>query len=461
MRQKKSTNGARLARLRRTMLWGLGGAADNFLYNGLNVLIFPIFNIGLGVNAVLLGVLSTVPRLLDAVTDPLMGHLSDKTRTRVGRRRPYILVGSILSGALFFLLFLPSRAWSESAVVFYYLPLLIAFYLAYTVFVIPYTALGFELTRDPAARVKVLAWRNYLGLIAGLAVPFLYKACFWFGGDEVHGVKWVAALVAVFTGLTGVAIFAGVPEEAPEEKEQVSLLQALKMTFGNRQFLFLSGTTLTMLFGLFIAMPLIVYINNFYIFSADRSAAATWFAWNGSARMAGGFIGAVTVAHLPFSRFATVRILLLITMISIVTSWWTFSPVLPWIQVPAGFLWGFGINGIILLCGSFLADICDVEAMKTGHERQGFYAASQGFLTKCAISLSTVASGFAIWFAGVDGIETLENPTRLRLIFIVILGGSLLLSYWFYRCFERSARKDIERMVEQKAVARQTLEVEQ
>jgi Na+/melibiose symporter-like transporter len=166
--------------------------------------------------------------------------------------------------------------------------------------------------------------------------------------------------------------------------------------------------------------------------------------------MLGGFVGALTVAHLPFSRFAVARTLLVVTLITIISSWWTFSPAVPWIQVPVGFVWGFGINGLFLLCNSFLADICDVEAVKTGVARQGFYSASHGFLTKCAISLSTVFSGLVISFAGVDGVESVEDPTRLRLSFIVVLGGSLLLSFWFYRMFEKSARQDIEQMMESK-----------
>lgn len=441
---------AKARNVRRAFTWGLGGASDNLLYNGLNTLIFPIFNLALGVSAGILGILSMIPRMLDAVTDPLMGYVSDRTRTRYGRRRPYILFGSILAGILFFAIFLPGRSWSQMAVMVYYLPMLIAFYLAYTVFMIPYTALGFELTEDPDKRVRFLAWRNYLGLIAGLGIPFIYKACFWFNDDEVIGVKWVAASVGVFVIVVGLIIFVGLRERPVQKQVAIPLGEALKLTFKNPRFIFISGCFLTTLFGTFIAMPLVIYINNFYMFQGDRATAALWFGWYGSAKMLGGFIGAVTVAHLPFSRFMMAKVLLIIAFISIVTSWWTFSPILPMLQVAAGFVWGFAVNALFLLCTSFLADICDVEASETGLSRQGFYAASLEFAKKFAISLSTLVSGFAIVFAGVDGVDAVDDPTRLRMVFIVILGGSLIVAYLFYHLFESSAREAVEKMISER-----------
>jgi GPH family glycoside/pentoside/hexuronide:cation symporter len=438
----------RVQNVGRALTWGLGGASDNLLYNGLNTLIFPIFNLALGMSAGVLGILSMIPRLLDAVTDPLMGYVSDRTRTRFGRRRPYILAGSILAGLLFFAIFLPGRSWSQMAVMVYYLPVLAAFYLAYTVFMIPYTALGFELTDDPDKRVRFLAWRGYIGLLAGLGIPFLYKACFWFSEDEVEGVKWVAAGVAGFVILVGFVIFFGLRERPAQADAAIPMREALLMTFKNPRFIYISGCFLTTLFGTFIAMPLVVYINNFYMFDGDRTAAALWFGWYGSAKMLGGFVGAVTVAHLPFSRFRMARCLLIFAFVSIVTSWWTFSPTFPVLQVIAGFVWGFSVNALFLLCTSFLADICDLEAMETGLSRQGFYAASLEFAKKLAISLSTLVSGFAIVFAGVDGVESVQDPTRLRMVFILILGSNLLLAFVFFRFFESSARKPIERMIE-------------
>ena len=97
--------------MRTKLLWGAGGAADNIVYNGLATLVLPIFNVGLGIDAVKLGFAMGIPRFLDAITDPLIGNISDNTRSRWGRRRPYIFVGIILTGILLALLFNPGRGW--------------------------------------------------------------------------------------------------------------------------------------------------------------------------------------------------------------------------------------------------------------------------------------------------------------------------------------------------------------
>ncbi|HMO27662.1 MAG TPA: MFS transporter, partial [Tepidisphaeraceae bacterium] len=91
----------------RNYAWGVGGVADNLLTFGLAWTIIPVFNIGYGVNAFWLGVVIFVPRVIDVLTDPIMGVISDRTRSRFGRRRPYIFVGAILMAILFALLWMP------------------------------------------------------------------------------------------------------------------------------------------------------------------------------------------------------------------------------------------------------------------------------------------------------------------------------------------------------------------
>jgi GPH family glycoside/pentoside/hexuronide:cation symporter len=73
--------------------WGIGGWADNFIFQVLIILALPIYNIELGIDPVWVGIALMVPRLFDALTDPLMGNMSDNTRSRWGRRRPWIFAG--------------------------------------------------------------------------------------------------------------------------------------------------------------------------------------------------------------------------------------------------------------------------------------------------------------------------------------------------------------------------------
>ena len=118
------------------------------MYNGVNSLVLPIFNIGLGVDAVKLGFAIGLPRFLDAISDPIIGHISDNARTRWGRRRPFIFCAALLVGLLIGVLFSPNPQWSKDALFWWFLIWGALFYLAYAVFVIPYSALGLEITSD-------------------------------------------------------------------------------------------------------------------------------------------------------------------------------------------------------------------------------------------------------------------------------------------------------------------------
>ena len=93
-----------------------------------------ILNLGLGMSPVLLGWIGAIPRAFDAISDPIVGYLSDRTRTRWGRRRPYIFAGAIAAGVIFALLWQLPAGKSENYYFWFFLIGSLVFYMAYTVF---------------------------------------------------------------------------------------------------------------------------------------------------------------------------------------------------------------------------------------------------------------------------------------------------------------------------------------
>ena len=107
-----------------------------------------VLNLGLGMNPVLVGLVGTLPRVLDAFTDPLIGYTSDNTRTRYGRRSPFIFFGALASGLFFALMFQLYKGHSEMHYFWYFLVIQCLFVLAFAFYSIPWIALGFEMTPD-------------------------------------------------------------------------------------------------------------------------------------------------------------------------------------------------------------------------------------------------------------------------------------------------------------------------
>jgi Na+/melibiose symporter-like transporter len=100
-------NQPRKTTLAEKFAWGAGGVTES-LVNSLYQLAFPVFSIGMGVAPALMGLAQSLPRFIDAFTDPIMGNISDNARTRWGRRRPFIFAGALLMAIAFPLIFLPS-----------------------------------------------------------------------------------------------------------------------------------------------------------------------------------------------------------------------------------------------------------------------------------------------------------------------------------------------------------------
>ena len=126
---------------------------------------------GLGMDPVLWGILFFLPRLVDAITDPVMGFISDNTRSRWGRRRPYIFIGSIITGLSYIAMW---QIYPENSELFnftYFLLLSIVFYVGLTVFATPYIAMGYETSNDYHERTRLMAVAQWIGQWAWVIVP--------------------------------------------------------------------------------------------------------------------------------------------------------------------------------------------------------------------------------------------------------------------------------------------------
>jgi GPH family glycoside/pentoside/hexuronide:cation symporter len=115
--------------LSQKIAYGMGALANNFLGGAIGYMSI-VLNVGLGMNPALVGALQAIPRLTDALTDPIMGYVSDNTKTRYGRRRPYIFVGSIAVGLIFALMWQLPEGYSEMFYFWLFLGWSILFYLA-------------------------------------------------------------------------------------------------------------------------------------------------------------------------------------------------------------------------------------------------------------------------------------------------------------------------------------------
>lgn len=436
--------------LKNKVLWGMGGACDNFIMNGVNALVLPIYNVGFGLDVVLVGVAQAIPRFIDAVTDPLMGNISDNTRSRWGRRRPYIFIGSIISALLFIFLWTPPLESTQHSIFIYLLVGLVLYYIAYTVFIVPYTALGYEMTTDYNERTRVVIWRQYIGIACGLAVPWLYKMCFIFDsspGSETTGVRYVSYFVAFIILFTGIlpAVFCK-EKTSTQNQSKIKIMRAFLYTLKNKAFLLLMASNLIIKIGIFMAGPFNLYLNIYYVCKGDRAFAATLAGLCGTLLTAMGLVGLpiATWLSVRFGKRKAVIGTLAFSMLGYLSLWFFLTPDYPYLQLIPAIMVGLSLNGSWLLIMSMLGDVCDEDEYVTGLRREGMYSSVFTFSDKMGFSLITLLSGLVIKLSGFS--EELEFQTQstifnMRVMYIALQAIGLFLGIVFIYFYPLSRQR--------------------
>ena len=409
--------------------WAIGSIADVYMTNAFSYLAFPIYNMGLGVDPRMLGWALGLPRVWDAISDPLMGNISDNTRTRFGRRRPFILIGAVLCAVMFALIWSPPTGWSPTAIGWYFLVMVFLYYTAYTIFIVPWGAMGLELTTDYNERTRVQVYRVYFHAIGGLGLGTMWVlALKWGGGDDVVGVRYVGlafgALILVFGVLP--AIFCR--ENLAHDQDKIKFWPAIKATFSNKVFLLLIAVTVCLMLGIFMVNSFPLYINTCYVFGGDKEGAA-------SLNMYGKFaFGAVGLGSVPVISYVATRVgkkatligCLLMMVVASGTSWWLYTPDHPWLQLITMALAAPGMSCMPIIASSMVADICDMDEVKTGRRREGMFGGSYSWATQTGISLTMILSGYMLSWSGFDAAVEVQPEaviTNMRLLYMFVPMG--------------------------------------
>lgn len=389
-------------------LWGMGGFGENMANNALPSLANAIYQVGYGLNPVTIGWALAASRIFDAFTDPFIGNLSDRTNSRWGRRRPYVVGGAILLAITFAFLWLPPAGLSKNGIAIYLTGAAFLFYLAFTIFVIPYSALGLEMTRGYQARTRLFIFRLLPAFIASLIVPTLYKFARsdTFGGNELLGMRYVGIIIAVVILLT--ALPAGLfckERNADRPGKKISIFPAIKQTFENRAFVLLIAAVFLTFTGLFCAIIVYSNVNIYHICAGDKDLS-------GNVGMHVGLIkGLGEIAMLPlfaylaihFQKHRLASIGLAIAAVGYLTSWFFYTPDKPYLQLISYLPANLGLCACWLLNGSMMADICDDDELRSGERREGMFSAVFAICYKGGIAFGALFGGYLLKWSGVTG----------------------------------------------------------
>lgn len=398
--------------LRTKVMWGFGGLADNFMFNTLTALGTLVYVDHFKLSPALAGLALGLPRIFDAITDPIIGNLSDNSKSRFGRRRPFMFVGVL--GCVFLLPLLWTLPMTETAfspwyrnVPFLYIVVMGSLLaLAYTFFVVPYTALGFELTPDYDERTRVVRWRMYIGLFGSLAAGWLFRLAadeYW--PDLGVGAFWVTVWVAAIVLVSGLIPVFGCKEDLSiEEQEPISFFEAVRCTMGNRPFLILFIAYVTIIVALFSAQSIAPLLMQHYVFGGDAVRLGNF---QGALMTMGVVLSYASIFLIGWISMRTSKRTAMVTGLVLAFAgtalgFFALDPRWPWLLFVTGFVSFLGLQGCWLMVDSMTADICDDDELRTGRRREGMFSAVKGFALKAAQGLTFGVGGYMATAAGYD-----------------------------------------------------------
>lgn len=416
--------------------WAFGSAGSTTILYVINVILMYYLVTAAGIDPLLAGSFLLAGRIYDGIADLLIGQGSDRTRSRWGRRRPWMASGALLSAL--------GMAWLFSGVtgglpveVMVMAALLLTF-TGYSSFSIPSSAMPAEITDSPQVRTSLMAWRTFFIQLASLAGGALAPAMIAWGGSSQGAFARMGYCMAAFIAVSmGVAVIAtaGVRERAGAP-DAGGGLAGFSRLFANHPFVVLLGVK----FCGFVASAALGATGLFFM----RDVLLRGESGMAQFALASGIVGTLSVpVWRQVARLATKPVICGLAMaLSLATSlsWLAATPAEPdMLFLLRGGLAGFATTGTLLMTLSMLPDTIAFGVRTSGLRNEGLYAAFFEFFQKAAFAIAPFLVGVLLQAsgyrpgAGLVQTETAREAVRLSMSLIPAVaqaaGIALLLLY--------------------------------
>ncbi|MDG1031282.1 MAG: MFS transporter [Flavobacteriaceae bacterium] len=423
--------------------FGFGMLANQMFPAALGVFIIVLVQ-DLGFAALLWGIIQFAPRIFDAITDPLMGFISDNTRSKWGRRRQYVFIGGILMGIAYVAMW---QLYEDDGIVYnfiYFFSWSLVFYLGLTIFSVPYVAMGYEISDDFHERTQIMAIAQFIGQWAWVIAPWFWVILYdpaWFPDGAGQGVRdlsiWVAIPCTIFAIIPAIFIKSKSTTERTDFVPITTsyILKSIKEIFISafeafkiKQFKKIAFATFLIFnsFNVIAAFTFLIIVH--YLFNSDPASAGNWPALHGSVgALITSFlvIPLITIISKKIGKKKAFILSQLISIIGYVLFWFLFIPGKPYMFLFALPFHSFGIGSLFTIMMSMTADICDLDELENGVRREGLLGAVYWWMVKLGFGVAALLSGFILWLVGFDPEQVTESATtgmRLFYTFLPIFG---------------------------------------
>ncbi len=398
-------------------------------------LFMPFYNIGLGLNPALLGLVLMILQGWNAVVDPVMGNITDNAKTRWGRRKPFMVAGGIGTAIIFPFLWHAPLDQGSALTVLYLILTGMLFYSAFSCWAMPYYGLQLEMTSNYDERTSLAACMSVIAKILGLAggwiLAILTSELFnnpSSGAQPiVNGLRicswFFAVLILIAAMLPVIMVRDRLVESGDDGRPREPFWQSIRESATCRPLWYLIAISFSVILGSSSVGVLSSYVNIYFINQGDLAAAAIVAGWKSTVLFATGilFIPLWTLLARKYDKPIIVAAMLLFSIFGHLLNYFFLIPEHPYLQLIPAFFESGAISAIWLFLPSMKADICDFDELETMRRREGSLNAFYSIFIKAALTLSAGISGLLLSLTAFDATHKVQKPEVLDDMIVLYL----------------------------------------
>ncbi|MCD7716247.1 MAG: glycoside-pentoside-hexuronide (GPH):cation symporter [Lachnospiraceae bacterium] len=430
--------------MREKASYGLGAVGKDMVYMLSASYVLYYYQDICGVNAIAMGVILMIARVFDAFNDPIMGVIVAKTRTRFGKFRPWLLIGTILNAVILFLMFSAPPALDGSGLVAYAAITYILWGMTYTIMDIPYWSMIPAFTEGGKERENLTTLaRSCAGVGSALiTIITMMSVMALGGGDERTGFKWFALIIAVLFILFIGCTCLNIKEKSTVDMDSPSVGQMFQALIRNDQAMAVVITIVLINCSVYITSNLVIYFFKYDFGGESWYSSYTLFNTFGGATqilammlffpLLRKFFNAIRIFYISFGMAVAGYVVLLVLAFTNMSN--VFLLFIP------GFLI-FAANGMLtVLTTIFLANTVDYGEVKNNRRDESVIFSMQTFVVKLASGIAALVASICLAVcnlssdtdAAVSATTAASSVAGLRMTMTLFPIAGLLIAVWLF-----------------------------
>lgn len=425
--------------LKEKFSYGFGAVGKDMVYSLVSGFILYYYNTVLGISGTFTGIMMMAARVFDAFNDPMMGIIVEKTHTKLGKFRPWILTGTVTNALVLYAMFATPESIKGTPMLIYATVMYFLWGITYTLMDIPFWSMIPAITNTGSDRENL----SVIGRTAssvGFAIPTVLTMLLVtrLGNSERQGFTYIAAFVALFFIIAELVTFFGVKETAIVKQDTPSVKDMFKSLFSNDQAIVVVVSIILFNASLYLTTQLALYFFKYDIGNSDLYSLFGTI---------GGGAQILSMLSLPalrkkWSSKAILRGAVLTTIVG-----YAFLFVLGTLSITnvallgvSAFVIYIGFGLATVLTTIFLADTVDYGEWKNGERNESVIFSMQTFVVKLASAISVLVAGIGIDLIGLDKEAEVQSAgtilgLRMLMIVVPIIGLVAAITYFTKKYF--------------------------